>query len=394
MKVPCSGPVYNQEEIDNIKDAAETFYNVEGKYTEAFEKGLCDYLGMKYCVLCNSGSSANLLAITALGLKQGSEVITTACGFPTTLNPIIQNNLIPVFVDINGTLTIDPITLSCAVKKTRAKALVIAHTLGIPCEMDRIMSLAKKHHLKVVEDNCDALGSRFSGQLTGTFGDISTLSFYPAHHITTGEGGVALTNNSDLYRKMLSLRNWGRDCICRPGQDNACGNRFSKKFGKMPCGYDHKYIYTNIGYNLKMTNLQASIGVAQLKKLDSFVTIRKQNYTYLYDNLKKHERYFNFIEPNPEASMFGFPIICDDEFLSVNGFMEYLEGNGIATRRIFGGNLLLQPAYRKIKHKVIGRLSHTNYAMENAFWIGIYPGINKEQLDHIIQTFNQFMEGL
>lgn len=378
--IRCSGAVYDQEEIGNIKDAAKDFYNVEGKYTKLFEQELCKFLGAKYCVLCNSGSSANLLAITALGLKPGAEVITTACGFPTTLNPIIQNGLIPVFVDIDRSLTIDPFVLAIAAGKTTAKALVVSHTLGNPCDMDAVMTIARKHKLLVVEDNCDSLGSKFNGKLTGTFGDVSTLSFYPAHHITTGEGGALFTNSFKIYKKALSLRNWGRDCICPPGKDNVCGNRFKKRFGEMPKGYDHKYIFTNIGYNLKMTNIQASIGVAQMKKLPLFIEARKHNYNFLDQRIGNRS-----IRINGEPSWFGYPIIKrnPEELIGL------LESKGIATRRLFGGNLLRQPAYKNIAHKVVGDLSMTDFAMKNLFWIGVYPGITDRQLIYISETFNK-----
>jgi len=394
VKIPCSGAVYNFEEMQNIREAALTFYNVEGDYTEAFKKGLEEYLGMKYCILTNSGSSANLLAVTALGLPKGSEVITTACGFPTTLNPIIQNNLSPVFVDIDETLTIDAIKLTNAIANTEAKAIIIAHTLGIPSDMDYIMYLAKEYDLMVIEDNCDALGSKINGRLTGTFGDISTLSFYPAHHMTTGEGGACLTNDYNLYRKMLSLRNWGRDCVCKPGQDNICGKRFKGKFGDMPKGYDHKYIYSNIGYNLKMTNIQASIGVAQLNKLDSFIAKRKSNFNMLYMGLSKYEKYFysplKYLSLTDEPSWFGYPIICKNKSLRDN-LVSYLEEKGIATRMMFGGNLLRQPAYKNMSYKVIGDLDVTNLVTDSLFWIGVYPGITTDNIKYIIKTFNNFM---
>jgi len=392
MKIPCSGMVYDNEERANIIDASNEFWNVEGKYTEAFRKGLCGFLGMKYCVLCNSGSSANLLAISALGLKRGDEVITAACGFPTTLNPIIQNGLVPVFVDIElGTYNIDVSKVEKAITK-KTKAIVVAHTLGNPANMARIMLLANIHGLKVVEDNCDALGSDYFGNLTGTFGDMSTLSFYPAHHISTGEGGAVMTNDIKLYKKLHSLCNWGRDCVCPPGSDNLCNKRFNTRFGTLPRGYDHKYIFTNIGYNLKMTNLQAAIGAAQLKKLGSFIQRRKDNFIILYENLEKYEPFISLPVLIGDPAWFGFPILVCKSSMR-DEMVCFLENKGIATRMMFGGNLLRQPAYKNIKCRVVGDLRNTDKVMRNLFWIGVYPGIDDEKLRYIIDAFAEFMEG-
>ena len=381
MKIPCAGVVYDYEEISNIKDAAETFWLVEGKYTKQFEHDLCKYMGMKYCVLCNSGSSANLLAVSALELPKGSEVITTACGFPTTLNPIIQNELVPVFVDIDSTLTIDTQRVEKAISK-KTKAIVVAHTLGIPADMVKIMKIAKKYKLRVIEDNCDALGSRLAGKLTGTFGDISTLSFYPAHHITTGEGGAVMTNDYGLYRKVLSYRNWGRDCICRTGQDNACGKRFKQQFGDLPYGYDHKYVYSRIGYNLKMADLQAAIGVAQLKKLPEFIKIRR-------GNVKRLESILPMVDYRGDPSWFGFPILTGSN-QARSEMTDFLESKGIATRVLFGGNLFKQPAYKNIKHRLSGGFGYTDRVMDSLFWIGVYPGLGDKEIGYIIEQFKKF----
>lgn len=373
MVIPSTAPCYGQEEIDNVKKAAETFYNVEGEFTEQFRKQLCDFMGMKYCILCNSGSSANLLAISALGLPKYSGVITTACGFPTTLNPILQNGLLPVFADISiDTLNID-IDSMMSMYRPSVGAIVVPHTLGNPCDIEAIVGFARKHSLCLVEDNCDALGSTVNGKLTGTFGDVSTLSFYPAHHITTCEGGAVLTNNENIYKRALSLCNWGRDCTCKPGQDNACGKRFSGKFGKMPQGYDHKYIYTNIGYNLKMSNLHAAIGAAQMPRLTGFIEARKRNYKAIYDGIK--DLPFSFVKAHGEPSWFGFPLICDNP----DECIRFLESRGIATRRLFGGNLLRQPAYEKID-RISDDLTNTDKAM-NVFWFGVHP---KVDVDYII----------
>ena len=392
MKIPCSGAVYDKEEIKNIQDAALQFYNVEGKYTEEFAKGLCDFFNMKYCVLFNSGSSANLLAISALMLPKDSEVITTACGFPTTLNPVIQSQLLPVFIDIlRDTLTMDANQIEKTITE-ETRALLLSHTLGNPADMYEIMRLAMRYELFVIEDNCDSLGSKYDGRLTGTFGDSATLSFYPAHHITTGEGGAALTNYDWLYRRMLSLRNWGRDCLCRTGQDNACGKRFNQQFGKMPFGYDHKYIYTTIGYNLKMTNLQAAAGVAQLKKLPYFIEARRKNYALLYNGLSKYQDYFDFVQENGEASWFGFPLICKGK-IRREEIVNFLESKGIATRPLFWGNLTKQPAYRDIPAK-IGDLTNTDCIMDNLFWIGVWPGLREKEIEYIIEQFDEFMKGV
>lgn len=392
VRVHCSGPVYDEKEIVNINIAAQEFYNVEGKFNEDFARGLSEFLGVKHCLLCNSGSSANLLAVSCLGLPKGSEVITTACAFPTTLNPIIQNGLIPVFVDVElESANINPDYIHEAITD-RTKAIFITHMLGNPADMERIVEIARRYGLILLEDNCDALGSRIGDKLTGSFGDLSTLSFYPAHHITTGEGGAVLTNDEGLYKKALSLRNWGRDCICPPGKDNICGSRFERKFGGMPFGYDHKYIYSSIGYNLKMTNIQASIGCAQLDKLPQFIEKRKENYRALYEGLSKYS-WFDFFEENGEASWFGFPIICKDG-LSIYNLIHLLEEKGIATRRLFGGNLLRQPAYKDITHKVMGELVNTDYLTERLFWIGVYPGIGRNEIDYVLEQFKDILKGV
>lgn len=391
MRIKSSGAVYDKHEVNNIIEASKTFYDVEGRFTEEFEDRLKDYFGVKHCILCNSGSSANLLAVTALGLKAGSKIITTACGFPTTLNPIIQNGLIPVFIDIDTSLTMDPFCFALAVRTTKAKAVVVTHTLGNPSDMDSILTIARRYKLAIIEDNCDAFGSKFNGQLTGTFGAMSTLSFYPAHHITTGEGGAVLTNDALLAKKLYSLRNWGRDCVCRPGEDNVCRKRFQHNITGMPPGYDHKYIFTNIGYNLKMTNIQASIGVAQMKKVKSFIEQRKHNFKYLRDNLRRYAHGLTFPKPNGDPSWFGFPVLCKNTS-ERNRLVQHLERQGVATRMLFGGNLLRQPAYKNIKHEVVGSLAYTDIVMDRLFWVGVYPGINEEKLQYMVQAFSMEKE--
>jgi len=402
-RINYAGRIYDEKELVNLVDASLDFWLTAGKYAKKFEKEFAEFLGVKYCLLTNSGSSANLLAISALTspklgkrrLKPGDEVITTACGFPTTLNSIIQNNLIPVFIDIKlGNYNIDTEKIEKAISK-KTKAIFVAHTLGNPVDIDKIVKLAKKYNLWFIEDNCDALGSKYKGKYTGTFGDISTCSFYPAHHITMGEGGAVLTNNPFLKKIIASFRDWGRDCWCEPGCDNTCKRRFSWKLGKLPEGYDHKYIYSHIGYNLKITDMQAAIGVAQLKKLASFIKIRKENFRSIYNFLEKYDKYFILPKAteNSEPSWFGFPILvkADAPFARVI-IVNYLEENKIATRMLFGGNLLNQPAYQNIKYRLVGDLKNTDIVMNNLFWIGVYPGITKDKLNYINKIFSKFLK--
>ena len=389
------GRVFDNREIENLIDASRKFWLTMDEYCDRFEKGLSDFLGVKYCILTNSGSSANLLAISALTspllkdrrLKLGDEVITTACGFPTTLNPIIQNNFIPVFVDIElGTYNIQIEKIEEMISP-KTKAIMIPHTLGNPCDIESVQKIAKKYNLWWIEDNCDALGSKYKGQFTSSFGDISTLSFYPAHHITTGEGGAVLTNDPLLRKIILSFRDWGRDCFCKPGVDNACGKRFDHKFPGLPEGYDHKYVYSHIGYNLKMTEMQAAIGCVQLEKLPGFIRARKKNFDFLYDVFKKYEQ--DFILPQAESlsdpCWFGFPLLARKG--NKMDWVKYFESKKIHTRMLFGGNLLKQPAYKDIKYRA-GDLTNTDLVMNNLFWIGVYPGITQEMLNYIKGVVN------
>ncbi len=396
-----AGRVYNEKELINLVDASLDFWLTSGEYAKKFEEKLANFLGLRYCLLTNSGSSANLLAISALTspllgknrLKAGDEVITTACGFPTTLNPILQNNLVPVFVDIKlGTYNIDTDKIEKAISK-KTKAIFIAHTLGNPVDLDKILKIVKKYNLWFIEDNCDALGSKYRGRYTGTFGDISTCSFYPPHHITMGEGGAVLTNNPLLRRIIMSFRDWGRDCYCETGHDNTCGRRFSQRFGSMPFGYDHKYVYSHIGYNLKVTDMQAAIGVAQLDKLPKFIEARRKNFNYLYNFLKNYEEFFILPEclKNSEPSWFGFPILVkEDAPFTRNELVKYLEDNKIATRMLFGGNLTRQPAYKNTKYRIFQDLKNTDLVMNNLFWLGVYPGLTKPMLFYIEKTFDNF----
>lgn len=402
-KIPYAGRVYDEKELITLVDASLDFWLTAGRYAQEFEKKLAEFLGAKYCLLTNSGSSANLLAVSSLTspllkerqLKPGDEVITTACGFPTTLNPIIQNNLVPVFVDIDlGTYDITTEDLEKAITK-KTKAIFIAHTLGNPANIDKIKSLIKKYDLWFVEDSCDALGSKYKGKYTGTFGHISTCSFYPAHHITMGEGGAVLTNDSLLRRIIISFRDWGRDCWCEPGHDNTCGKRFSWQLGGLPYGYDHKYIYSHIGYNLRVTDMQAAIGVAQLEKLPKFIEARKKNFSHLYNHLKKYKKYFILPQrtENSDPSWFGFPVLVkEDAPFTRADIVNYLEKNKIATRMLFGGNLTKQPAYENTKYRIFGDLKNSDLAMNNLFWIGVYPGIGSEQMSFILEKIAEFIK--
>ncbi|MCX6718082.1 MAG: lipopolysaccharide biosynthesis protein RfbH [Candidatus Staskawiczbacteria bacterium] len=398
-----AGRVYDEKELVNLVDSSLDFWLTTGKNAAKFEKEFADFLGAKHCLLTNSGSSANLLAVSALTskklkerrLKPGDEVITIACGFPTTLNPIIQNGLTPVFVDIElGSYNIDADKIEKALSK-KTKAIFIAHTLGNPFNIEKILKIAKKYNLWLIEDNCDALGSEYNNKYTGTFGDISTFSFYPAHHMTMGEGGAIVTNNFELKKIISSFRDWGRDCWCESGCDNTCKKRFGWKLGKMPFGYDHKYIYSHIGYNLKITDLQAAIGLAQLKKLPSFIEKRRENFDAIYNILEPYQKYLLLpkIEKNCKPSWFGFPILVKKTAcFTRNDIVNYLENNKIATRMLFGGNLLKQPAYLNIKRRVHEKLKNTDIVMDDLFWIGVYPGIGKEQINHIAKTIKKFFE--
>jgi CDP-6-deoxy-D-xylo-4-hexulose-3-dehydrase len=402
-KINYGGRVYNEKEIMNLVDASLDFWLTAGRYAKQFEKEFAKFLGIRYCLLTNSGSSANLLAVSALTspklgkrrLKPGDEVIITACGFPTTLNPIIQNNLIPVFIDIDlGTYNIQTEKIEKAISK-KTKAIFIAHTLGNPVNLNKIRAVVKKYNLWLLEDNCDALGSKYKGKYTGTFGDISTISFYPAHHITMGEGGAVLTNNPLLKRIIASFRDWGRDCWCEPGQDNTCGKRFARQMGELPFGYDHKYIYSHIGYNLKITDMQAAVGFAQLKKLPFFMKAREKNFASLHRFFKKEQKYFflPYEEKNSKPCWFGFPLLIKKEARFTRAkIVNYLEENNIATRMLFAGNLIKQPAYKNIKYRIFGSLKNTDLVMNNLFWLGVYPGIKKVEMRYMTEIFKKFLK--
>ena len=402
--VHYAGRVFDAEEIVNLVDAGLDFYLTANRYAERFESEFAEYLGLSNAALVNSGSSANLVALTTLTspklkdrrLNPGDEVITTACGFPTTLNPILQNQLIPVFVDVNlGDYTAIPERLAAAIGP-KTKAIMMAHTMGVPFHLDAVMDLVKKHNLWLIEDNCDALGSTYTSRLTGTFGHLSTFSFYPAHHITLGEGGCVATDDDDMARIARSVRDWGRDCYCAGGESNTCGKRFSRQFGTLPYGYDHKYVYSHIGYNLKVTDMQAAVGCAQLQKLPQFITRRKENFRELTQILKPYAN--RLILPkateNSDPSWFGFVITVKDQAgFTRNDLTTFLETNRIETRNLFSGNLLCHPAYQNIPHRISGDLTNTNIVMNNTFFIGVYPGIDDKRLNHIKAVFDRFMAG-
>ncbi len=402
-KIPFAGRIYDEDEMVNLVDSSLDFWLTSGRYAEEFESEFAEYMEQNYSLLVNSGSSANLVALSTLTspklgekrLKHGDEVITVAAGFPTTVNPIIQNSLIPVFVDVEiGTYNIKVEELEKALSE-KTRAIMIAHTLGNPFDLNGVVEFCKKHDLFLIEDCCDAVGSRYNGEMVGTFGDLSTTSFYPAHHMTMGEGGAVLTNNPIYYRLAVSFRDWGRDCYCDPGSDNTCGKRFKMQFGSLPYGYDHKYVYGHIGYNLKVTDMQAAVGMAQLKKLPDFVEKRKENFEKLWDGLSKFQDYLILpvATKNSDPSWFGFPItVKENDKFTKNEIVEYLENNKIMTRQLFAGNMTRQPAYQDIDCRIIGNLENTDYIMNNTFFIGVYPGINDMKIDYIVGVFKNFFE--
>ena len=396
--VRYAGRVFDDEEYLSLVDAALDGWITAGRYSEEFEFQFSQYLGVSSSLLVNSGSSANLIALSSLTsenlgnkrIKHGDEVITVAAGFPTTVNPIVQNGAIPVFVDIEeDTYNINVDEVETAISE-KTRAIMVAHTLGNPFDVDKIMKIVKNHDLYLIEDNCDALGSRYKGRLTGTFGHFSTLSFYPAHHITMGEGGAVNTNDPILERIARSFRDWGRDCYCETGASDSCGMRFTQKFGELPLGYDHKYVYSHIGYNLKATDLQAAIGVSQLKKIDKFIERRKENFKYLYNRLKPYEDYFILPKALPESdpSWFAFPLtVRENSGLMRKDVVNFLEKNKIMTRTLFSGNLIKHPAYLNVKKRVVSSLDVTDRVMYNTFFVGVYPGISKEMIEYVGDIF-------
>ena len=401
ITVPVSGKVIGSDELKFMTQSSLDAWLTTGKFNKLFQESISKFTGIKHVLTVNSGSSANLVAFNSLtapelgsrAIKKNDEVITVAAGFPTTVNPIIQFGAIPVFVDIEPTtLNIDATRIVSAITK-KTKAIVIAHALGNPFDIKKIKYICKKFNLWLIEDCCDALGSTFNNTHVGNFGDIATLSFYPAHHITTGEGGAVMTNNSELARIAESIRDWGRDCYCEPGVDNTCGKRFCWKLGKLPFGYDHKYIYSNLGYNLKITDMQAACGLAQMNKVSHFVKKRKKNFLYLKNKLSHltHKLSFAANLKNTDPSWFGFPITLKKNLgYSRVDFLSYLNDHNIGTRLLFAGNLTKQPYMQNQNYKIHGNLKNTDNVMNNTFWIGVYPGLSNIHLNYVIKKINNF----
>lgn len=410
-RINYAGRVFDEEEMCSLVDAALDFWLTAGKYTKEFEEGLASYLGVKYCSLVNSGSSANLLAAAALTspllkerqMKPGDEIITVAAGFPTTVAPIVQAGAVPVFVDISIPSYNVAADLLEEALTDKTKAVMLAHSLGNPFPLKEVVDFCKKHNLWLIEDNCDALGAEYEidGQVkkTGTIGDIGTSSFYPAHQLTMGEGGAVYTDNPLLHKIIRSLRDWGRDCVCSGGQDNLCGHRFDGQYGTLPVGYDHKYVYSHLGYNLKATDLQAAIGTAQLKKLPGFVERRRSNWEYLRENLKGTEEYF--ILPEKEAysepCWFGFILLIRPESgCRRDTIVKYLEDHNIQTRNLFAGNITRHPCFESMTegkdYRIAGRLVNTDLVMNNGFWVGVYPGMTEPMLEEIVKRIKLSVE--
>jgi CDP-6-deoxy-D-xylo-4-hexulose-3-dehydrase len=401
--VPVSGRVFDDADLFAIVDSGLDFWLTAGRFAEQFEAKFAKFIGVRDARLVNSGSSANLVAVSLLTsptlgarqLKPGDEVITVAAGFPTTVNPIIQNRLVPVFVDVKlGTYNLDESQLEAALSP-RTKAIILAHTLGNPFAVAAVAGFARKHNLWLIEDCCDALGSTYGGRGVGSFGDIATFSFYPAHHITMGEGGCVATNKPQLTKLIECFRDWGRDCWCPPGRDNTCGKRFDWQLGTLPYGYDHKYTYSHIGYNLKVSDMQAAVGLSQLAKLPGFITRRKENFAYLKAALLPLEEFLILPEQEAEAdpSWFGFPIgVRETAPFERDQLTRALDDARIGTRLLFGGNLLRQPAYAGCELRAVGKLSHTDFVMDRIFWVGVYPGLTRPMLDHIVATIRKFVK--
>lgn len=405
--IPVTGKYITFDEVSSmIKLALGRNFNADRELGVIFSRKITEYFGglVRKTSLCNSGSSANLLSVATITDKQfgsraampGDEVITVASGFPTTVNPIVQNNLIPVFVDVDlETYVPNPEIIEQSITE-RTKAVMLAHPLGNPFDAEAIRDVCDEYNIWLIEDCCDAFGTTINGRLAGTFGDLSTLSFYPAHHVSTAEGGAIMTRSPMVAKVVDSYRDWGRDCWCLPGKDNTCGKRFSQSFGDLPQGYDHKYIYSRLGYNLKMTEMQAALGIEQMKKLDFFIQKRKHNFKRLYDGIKRFETYFRLPKSikGADPSWFGFPIIVK-EFCSPfsrNDITKYLEEHKIGTRLLFGGNLVRQPAYAGVNYRIAGELINSNIIMNSCFWLGVHPSITDEMIDYMIETISKFMK--
>jgi len=401
--VPVSGKVLDPDDFVALVDSSLDGWLTAGRFTEQFERELAKFVGARSALFVNSGSSANLLALSGLtspklgekALRPGDEVLTVAMGFPTTVNPIIQNGLKPVVVDVElGTYDAKPEMLGEAISP-ETKAIMLAHTLGNPFDLDVVQKLCKENNLWLIEDSCDALGSTYRGQRTGSFGDTATVSFYPAHHITTGEGGAVFVKSPLVKKQVESFRDWGRDCYCETGKDNTCQKRFEWKLGDLPEGYDHKYTYSHIGYNLKATDMQAAIGLSQLTKLEKYIATRKKNFAYIYERLQGIN---GLILPeatsNSDPSWFGFPITLDPKHpVNREELLRYLDSKKIGTRLMFAGNILKQPAYKNVDFRVVGDLANTDIVMMRTFWIGVYPGLTEEMLDFVTDTIKQFVAG-
>ena len=403
-QIPVTGKVFGEEEITAAVEASLDFWLTSGPYSEKFESEFTKTVGMRHAFMVNSGSSANLLALTTLTspkigervIKPGDEVLTVAAGFPTTVTPILQNNLIPVYVDVDlETYVANELLLESAIGP-KTKAIMMAHTLGNPFNLDLVEKLAKKHNLWVIEDSCDALGGTYKGKKLGSFGDLSTFSFYPAHHITTGEGGAVLVKKAAHKTIVESLRDWGRDCWCAPGCDNTCLKRYEWQLGELPAGYDHKYTYSHLGYNLKSGDIQAAIGLAQLARLENFVEIRKRNWKYLLSGLSNLEEFFILprATENSDPSWFGFALTVKNESpISRNEIVQKLGEYKIGTRLLFGGNLLRQPAFAGTPRRVHGELKNTDIVMNDTFWLGVWPGLTVQMLDYVIECVNNILKG-
>lgn len=400
--VPVSGKVIGAKELQLMVEASLDGWLTTGRFNAMFEERLAKYLGVKHLITVNSGSSANLVAFSTLtsprlgdrAINPGDEVIGVAAGFPTTVNPILQFGAVPVFVDVDlATHNIDASLIEAAITP-KTKAIMLAHSLGNPFNLDVVTALCKKYKLWLVEDCCDALGATYNGQMVGTFGDIATLSFYPAHHITMGEGGAVFTNNAELKLIAESFRDWGRDCYCPPGKDNTCNKRFCWKLGNLPEGYDHKYTYSHLGYNLKISDMQAACALAQLDRLDEFIAARKANFAYLKNRLKSCEEFLHLPEatPNSDPSWFGFPVILKESAgIKRVDLLNYLDQNKIGTRLLFAGNLTRQPYMIGRNFRVSGELTNTDVVMNQTFWLGVYPGLKTEQLDYIAERLEEFL---
>lgn len=400
--IPSAGKIIDKNEIENLIQSSLDGWLTTGRYNKEFEKKLADFLKIKNLITVNSGSSANLVAFSSLlsdklskkKIVPGDEVITVAAGFPTTINPILQNKCVPVFVDVfQETYNINFNLIKKAITK-KTKCIMIAHTLGNPYNLREIKKICEEYQLYLVEDNCDALGSKFQNQYTGTFGDISTLSFYPAHHITMGEGGAVFMNSIKLKRIAESIRDWGRDCYCETGCDNTCGKRYSWQLGDLPYGYDHKFTYSHIGYNLKITDMQAACGVAQLNKLEKFIALRKKNHEYYKKNLSHLSKYLILPEAteNSEPSWFGFAITLKNKKINRYDLLKYLESKKIGSRLLFGGNITKQPYFKNFEYRIASDLKVTDNIMNNTFWIGIYPGINKKMQNYVIENLEFYLK--